>query len=44
MTNDNDCDNNTGALAAMGVLLAILLIGLIVSLVVNVWQFLKRKR
>ena len=40
----NDERNNTAILAALGALVVILLVGLIISIVVNIWLYLKNKR
>jgi len=41
--NDDDC-YNTAVLAVLGVLVIILLVGLTISVVVNIWLCLKNKR
>ena len=40
----NGENNNTGVLAALGVLVAILVVGLIISIVVNIWLYHKNRR
>ena len=42
--NHNDEDNNSGILAALGTLIVILFVGLIISIVVNIWLYHKNKR